>query len=69
MAAVRLCRPPAVEPQLVPRWARRPKGVAAAVAAASGQAPSSPAADRRAEESEYRSQAQSLPEAQWLPEA
>ena len=65
MAAVRLCRPPAVEPQLVPRWARRPKGVAAA----SGQAPFSPAADRRAEESEYRSQAQSLPEAQWLPEA
>jgi hypothetical protein len=64
MAGVRLFRPraaAAVEPQLALTWARCPTGAAAA----SGQAPSSPAVDRRAEASEHRSQAQCLPEA-WV---
>jgi hypothetical protein len=62
MAAARLFRPRAaeVERSFALTRAGCPMGVAVV---ASGQAPSSPAADRRAEESEHRSQAQSLPEA------
>jgi hypothetical protein len=68
MAAARLFRPRVaaaeeVERSIAQTRAGCPLGVAVAVVAASGQAPSSPAADHREEESEHRSQARSLPEA------